>query len=225
MSEQQLTDSSTSPEQQPTQRTLVFTNEWFVPMIPSWTRLLAEFKGRDNLQCLEIGSYEGRSGLWLCDNILSTCRNAKLVAIDTFEGGVEHRSNSHQYGSTLSVLEERFRSNLQPYIDNQTVDVRRGYSSAVLSQLIGDRNGTFDFCYVDGSHMAADVLIDGIMCWLLLKDGGILAFDDYPWDGMRRGPAWRPQPAIDALLQCFEGQYELLHKDWQVFIRKRTKTV
>lgn len=37
----------------------------------------------------------------------------------------------------------------------------------------------YDILYVDGSHLAADVLTDAILGWGLVKVGGIIIFDDY----------------------------------------------
>ncbi|MCM8831198.1 MAG: class I SAM-dependent methyltransferase [Candidatus Omnitrophica bacterium] len=32
-----------------------------------------------------------------------------------------------------------------------------------------------------GNHNAPSVLMDAVLCWPLLKNGGILIFDDYLW--------------------------------------------
>ena len=36
-------------------------------------------------------------------------------------------------------------------------------------------SGKFDVAYVDGSHAARDVMSDGVMCWELLRRGGVMA--------------------------------------------------
>jgi len=41
----------------------------------------------------------------------------------------------------------------------------------------------FDFIYVDGSHVAKDVLTDACMAWPMLTVGGVMCFDDYGWGG------------------------------------------
>lgn len=43
----------------------------------------------------------------------------------------------------------------------------------------------FDFYYVDGSHVAPDVMADAVLGWRLLKPGGIMVFDDYEWGAYR----------------------------------------
>ena len=52
----------------------------------------------------------------------------------------------------------------------------RGRSQQVLPYLAGE---SFDFVYVDGSHLVLDVLQDAAMCWPLIRPGGTLVFDDY----------------------------------------------
>lgn len=67
----------------------IFTSDWFSTNIPLWKKLLQNYKDKPNLKFLEIGSYEGRSAVWLMENIL-TQENCTLTCIDTFEGSAEH---------------------------------------------------------------------------------------------------------------------------------------
>jgi hypothetical protein len=43
------------------------------------------------------------------------------------------------------------------------------------------KQGYFDFIYVDGSHQAPDVLADAFLSFRLLRENGVIAFDDYLW--------------------------------------------
>ena len=79
--------------------------------------------------------------------------------------------------------------------------------------------GSFDFAYIDASHEAADVLADAVLTWPLLKPGGLLGFDDYEWH-LNPDPEQRPGPGIDAFLSALRGRYDLVHKGYQVWIRK-----
>ena len=65
----------------------------------------------------------------------------------------------------------------------------------------------------------ADVLMDGALSWGLLKPGGVLMFDDYEWSpGL---PAFMcPKAGVDAFLRLIDGQHELLHRGYQVILRK-----
>jgi len=74
--------------------------------------------------------------------------------------------------------------------------------------------------YVDASHAAADVLTDAVLASRLLLPEGLLIFDDYLWSHGTT-PLDRPAMAIDAFLAIFERSYEVVHKDYQVFLRRR----
>jgi len=39
----------------------------------------------------------------------------------------------------------------------------------------------YDIVYIDGSHVANDVLQDAVLVWQLVKVGGFMIFDDYPF--------------------------------------------
>lgn len=183
-----------------------FTQDWYTSHIPLWQHLLSHLSGKPNIHFLEIGPFEGRATLWLLENIL-THSDSSITVIDTFAGSMEHERMD------LSGLHHRFLTNIHAHRDR--VNIIQDCSQHVLGRL----ENTFDFIYVDGSHLAEDVLTDGILSWRLLKEGGVLIFDDYPWrpDLPDRD---RPQGAIDRFLVAFQGELELLHQDWQVAIRK-----
>lgn len=67
--------------------------------------------------------------------------------------------------------------------------------------------------------MACDVLEDAILSFRLLKKDGILIFDDYGWTVYPQ-LQFNPKMGIDAFLDCFIGQYNLLLKEYQVVIQK-----
>src|SRR5262245_36678052 len=60
-----------------------FTVNTFTDKIPAWTKLLNEFKGKPDISYLEIGAFEGRSALWVLENIL-THPTSTLTIIDFF---------------------------------------------------------------------------------------------------------------------------------------------
>jgi len=178
-----------------------FTEDWMSKHIEHWRQDFAKFAGHPGLQMLEIGSYEGRSAVWFLENIV-THPTSRLVCVDVF-------SDSRQ--------RMRFDHNVKCCRAEARVDKRSGRSEAVLSQLRGQ---SFDLIYVDGSHDAPFVLLDGMLSWELLKAGGILAFDDYQWKP-ELPPERRPQLAIDLFLRGHAGKYKLMRQDDQVVIEKK----
>lgn len=186
-----------------------FSEDWFSQNVPTWTHLLAEFRGRSGVRTLEIGVFEGRSTCWLLENIL-TGEGSTIDCIDTFAGGMEHVYR----GLDMAAVRTRFEANTAPWRERVTLHV--GKSAELLPKL----SGPYDFIYVDGSHVAADVLVDIVLAWRLARDNGIMIFDDYAWPRYLDQPWLRPQMAIDAFLQCFAGWYEVLQAGRQVAIRK-----
>ena len=179
-----------------------FTSDYTSYNTSNWTRVFEEYRARPGVRMLEIGSYEGRSAVWFLENIL-TDPSASIVCLDFF---------------TSVPLYMRFDHNIRISGQGERVTRLKGHSAAVVSTLPLDH---FDIIYVDGSHRAADVLMDAILSWYRIKPGGILLFDDYLW--APGTPAIeRPQMAIDLFLELFHGRYELLLKSYQVAIRKLT---
>jgi predicted O-methyltransferase YrrM len=102
--------------------------------------------------------------------------------------------------------------------ENILIRAIRNTSVAGLAELIHEER-TFDFIYIDGSHIARDVLIDACMSWPMLKNGGVMVFDDYMWAG---SPLLlhRPKPAVDAFTSIFGQELLVLHNGYQVAIQK-----
>ena len=60
-----------------------FTRDYFTGNIPSWMQILKPWQGRPDIHYLEIGVSEGRSALWMLENIL-THTTAKITLLDVF---------------------------------------------------------------------------------------------------------------------------------------------
>lgn len=165
------------------------------------------FNRADPVRILEIGSWEGRSTLFL----LSYFTQGHLTAVDTWAG-----SKYHHYRD-LQDLEARFDANLAPCAARLTK--RKGSSLHVLPQLL-DEEQKFDVVYVDGSHFADDVLTDGITAWRLLNEGGVLIFDDFLWPAYARARA-NPGWAINLFLKYHRGEYKILNAYYQIILQKK----
>ena len=187
----------------------IFQADWFSEQISWWEKQLLRFKGKPNLHFLEIGSFEGRSAIWLLENIL-TDSSSTITCIDTFGGSPEHEKTQLH----ISKIEKHFRHNIEESSFEEKVIVKKGYSRDILTEL---KHGSYDCIYIDGSHKASDVLEDAILSKLLLKKGGIIIFDDYIWEE-GNDERNRPKMAIDAFLEVYKGQYRFLYKGKQVIV-------
>lgn len=190
-----------------------FTQDWFSWAPPVWEQLIPLLPERKRF--LEIGSFEGRSTVWIVENMMDD--DATLVCVDTWQGGEEHTSENmgsvhERFIHNVSVLETKYPArNVVHYKDTST---------RALAMFINEEWNPFDFVYIDGSHIARDVLTDACMAWPSLKKGGIMVFDDYMW-GEPRDILHRPKPAIDAFVNIFAEEVDMVHMGYQLIVRKK----
>lgn len=176
-----------------------FTQDWTSSRFKMWREVLAPFIGREQVRALELGSFEGRSALFFLGEIV-THATAKLICVDKWW-------DKEVYG--------RFLCNLVASGQQDRCEIRRGDTHQVLRSM----RQRFEIIYVDADHSSPAVLTDAVLAWPLLQTDGIIIFDDYEW--LKPDKTAGPKAGIDAFLQVFEGQYELLHKGWQVILRKK----
>jgi len=179
-----------------------FSHDWFYYHIDQWESHFGGLATRPNLRFIEIGCFEGRSTCWMLQNLL-TGVGSQVVCIDPFD----------RYQSQ----ERNFDFNIEATGHASKVTKLRGRSRAVLPFL---SEGSYDFVYVDGSHLALDVMCDAAMAWGLLKVGGIIVFDDYENGHPLFADAFMAKQAIDAFLNLIAGQYEVIFQHSQVAISK-----
>jgi hypothetical protein len=180
--------------------TFSYTSDWLSKHLGSWQRALKPLINQPNIRALEIGSFEGRSAVWLLEHVL-THPSSSLVCIDPFFGGAREARFDHNIALTKQAIQ---------------LEKRKGFSEDVLPELVRD---TFDLIYIDGSHTASNVLLDAFLSWRLLKVGGVVIFDDYLWIKAPRASE-RPKLAIDLFLEQLKGHYKVLHFGYQVLLRK-----
>ena len=191
----------------------IFSVDWFSHNIPIWERFFSDNKlqGKEDLRCLEIGCFEGRSTLYLLDNIL-TNRSSKIDVIDTFNGSIDETGMSDL---ALNNILDRFKYNIRNHTDKVYIFIGESYK--ILRSL--DSVPIYDIIYIDGSHHAHDVLTDAILCHPLLKKYGLLIFDDYLWQDNNQ-QSKPPKIAIDAFINIYGHLYEILWSDYQVICKK-----
>jgi SAM-dependent methyltransferase len=179
-----------------------YTQDWFSYHEEHWRRHFGHLAGQPGLQALEIGSFEGRSACWIVQNLL-TGQNSRLICVEPF---ADYRGQ-----------ETNFDHNVRAAGCTERIVKLRGRSQQLLPYLAAE---SFDFIYVDGSHLVLDVLQDAAMCWRLVRPGGILVFDDYEHPLFPDSFGMSAGPAIDAFLALIGSACELIFQDWQVAIHK-----
>jgi predicted O-methyltransferase YrrM len=196
-----------------------FTQDWFSFNIPVWEQLATLLPGTPGQRnFLEIGSFEGRSAVWMAENMMTEGDN--LRCIDTWEGSEEHSAE------TVQGIEDRFRHNLvvaAKKFPRRRIFQHKSTSVQELAHWLVEApedHPSFDFIYIDGSHTAKDVLTDACMAWPLLKQGGLMVFDDYLW-GESRDILHRPKLATDFFVNVFAEGLDIVHIGRQFAVRKK----
>jgi predicted O-methyltransferase YrrM len=169
-------------------------------------------KKLDEIHCLQIGAYTGDASTWLAENILTNPKST-LTDVDTWGGSNEPAHATFDWNE----VEQAYDSKTLSYRESGRIIKKKMTSDEFFSSC--ESQNLYDFIYIDGDHEAVPVLRDGMNAMEALKVGGVLAFDDYEWDS-GRGPAFRPRPAIDAVLACYSNRLRVLEIEWQVWIVK-----
>lgn len=169
---------------------------------------LEHFKKQENLNFLQVGVFTGDASVWLADNIL-TGKNSRLYDVDTWLGSdesVHHTMDFADVERTYDAKVNGYENILKYKMDSAT------FFSKEL--------GPFDFIYVDADHTSEGVYRDAMNSWQFLKPNGILAFDDYTWGDGLPDQSLAPRQGIDKFLDKYNGNYHLIYKGPQVWIRK-----
>ena len=206
-----------------------FTTDWFHWAPEVWEQLIPMLPERKKF--LEIGSFEGRSMAWIIENMVADdAEPHSVVCIDTWEGSEEHTEG--QLGEDLfgrflhnkHVAQDKYWARTKNAAAQSMVEAVKGKSADLLPHILSNWSGSresYDFIYIDGSHTAPAVLTDACMAWPLLKPKGIMVFDDYNWMPSPRDILHRPKLAIDAFMNIFAEEVEVIHVGYQMVIRKK----
>ena len=185
----------------------------FTGVMPIWEQNFRKYANMPNLRVVEIGCFEGMASCWLLDNIL-THETARITCIDNFEGVVESKKNDP---TVQKSVEERFDGNIEKSGAQHKVDKRVGFSQEVLRSL---PLNSYHIVYIDGSHFAIDVLQDAVLSWGLIKEGGMIIFDDYHFEFPDR-PHCNTGRGIDAFMTVFQEKLKVIYRDdRQIFLEK-----
>ncbi len=183
-----------------TEKELHFTTDWVTWREKVWLRILKRFQAEPGIRYLEIGSHEGRSIIWMMQNILSH-PTSRADIVDSF----------------MFNTEEIFRKNLKLSNVIDKVKVHKGQSH-ILARTFDIDN--YDIIYIDGCHCSRHILTDAVLCWDLLKVGGIMIFDDYEYD---KAPpdTISPKVVCDSFVEIFKNEISVLHKSYELIIEKK----
>ena len=168
-----------------------FRTNWFTTNIPVWEKHVRPRLEKHPVRFLEVGSFEGRSACWLLQNALTDPRD-RLTCVDPFD--------THEHYE----YEELFDRNMHEINAGSRLKKIKGLSQEVLRTL---PLGSYDGCYIDGSHYTRDVLRDAVLAFDLVRVGGFILFDDYPY---APAPDQVVRDAVDAFLTIYSQDINIV---------------
>ena len=155
---------------------------------------------------LEIGSYEGSSSVFFADTFLDH-PNSRLTCVDPF----------------LSIATNDHREFLQDHQESHfdfNISICKYPEKVTVHKITSDRffetnASTYTFIYIDGCHLPDFITRDMEHSFSCLEKGGIMWMDDY-----MGGDGIQIKGAMDRVLKGYEGQYDVIHRGYQLAIRK-----
>jgi len=181
---------------------------WFKTVQHNFENHLHDYANLPDVQVLQIGAYTGDATVWLTDQIL-TADGSLLTDVDTWQGSDERLHDDINFNEVFDIYLSRIQGrNVMAY--------RLPSDEYFIRMRPVDR---FDVIYVDGAHTAEQVFRDGVNSHIALKQGGILVFDD--WGRLLNEKGNNPSDGINKFYDLYNGQYDIIEVNWQVWMKKR----
>lgn len=196
-----------------------FTEEWFDHIIPMWSELFKDHYKTPIKSVLEIGCYEGRATIWLCENVLSNQQVSNYDVVDTFSGTVTESGmvgTADRLNDNKSFIKSNFEHNISFFQDKIPFNLHQGYSQYELPKLV-EQGKQYDFIYIDASHQSDDTFVDGYFAHKMLKPGGLIIFDDFGWkDPKKPHENCSPEIGIRLFFSLYSESYRPLFANYQI---------
>jgi len=128
---------------------------------------------------VEVGSWRGRSSVYMGVEIVNSGKQIDLVCVDTWEGSVEHQG--------WDILEDDglwkdFLKNIEPL-----KGVITPFRMTSLEGAMEFKDESLDFVFIDAAHDYQSVKEDIEAWYPKVKEGGVISGHDYPeWEGVKK---------------------------------------
>jgi predicted O-methyltransferase YrrM len=175
---------------------------WFNNVRAEFSKAAAPMAGKP-IQYVEIGCWKGVASDWVCRNIL-THHEARGVGIDHYPA---------DWKRDQQVIDTQVKAEAEKRMFEFTLSGKWSWIFQRSQEALRrwDR-GQIDLLYIDGSHLAHDVMMDWCYAWPHLRDGSIVIFDDL---GIGRRKERRGIPhvptATEAVTRCFGKMLEVVN--------------
>ena len=118
---------------------------------------------------MEIGSYEGRSVIYICENY----KNFNLTVVDPY---LKHSEIENFTDQNIKKAFKIFKKNINNFKN------RIKFYKLKSSEFFTQNKNKYDLIYIDGSHFYKDVIQDFKNSLSVLNINGLVIFDDFTWD-------------------------------------------
>ncbi len=160
---------------------------------------------KNKLEILEIGSFEGLSTTYFIDNFLSK-PNSKITVVDPF---LLHSENDH-----ITILDKIQIRNFFFNISKSAYPNKVQYLGLTSDQFFDFNKNKYNFIYIDGMHTKEQIPKDIINSWESLSKDGIIWMDDY------LGDHGKLKNTFDKTLESLKGEHQVIHRGYQIAIKK-----
>jgi len=176
------------------------THDYFSSHAFNFNEILKSYK---KFEYLEIGSFEGNSSMFVAKNF----PDSKIYCVDNWVGTEEYENLK------FSNIEKNFDQNMSEF--NNYVKFKK-----TSDDFFNNNNKKFDIIYIDGYHKGSQVYKDFKNSWKILKENGVIIFDDYIWnffENLKDNPCYM----INLHLKEIKNKVKILKvSNSQLFIQK-----
>jgi predicted O-methyltransferase YrrM len=182
-----------------------YTKEWFLGS--EIRKNIFNFVDRSKEhKILEIGCYEGLSSVFFADNLLDN-PNSTLTCVDPF---LTITNNDH-----MQLLQNNEEKNFDFNISICKNSDRIRVNKITSDKFFETNNQSYTLIYIDGCHETDFIKRDMENSFKNLEKNGIMWMDDYGG-----GDGIQTKKMMDTFLQKYNSQYELIHRGYQLAIKK-----
>lgn len=179
-------------------------DDWFSSYIHIWKKIVKKIK---EINYLEIGSFEGRSTIFIAE-----LKNTKsIMAVDTWKGSHEHKGNKISF---IKVF-KNFKKNI-----GCIKNINISYTKNTSDNFFKKNKNTYNLIYIDGLHKYSQVKRDFVNSFNCLDVNGIIICDDFTWfyyNNIYNNP-------MKAILECYDKYKKNLNiefLDEQIIFKKK----
>ena len=177
--------------------------DWFSDNINVWKKFLSNV---NNIKYLEIGTFEGRSALFISEFENSR----KIVCVDPYIDYNEIERYDFKMENVYESVKEKISK-----IKNKDINLIKKTSD----EFFLENKESFNVIYIDGSHHHEDVKKDFINSMNCLEKNGILICDDFLWFRYKK----IEENPISATIECYykyQKNLKILFINHQIIFKK-----